>query len=186
MLKEQKGITLVALVITIIVLLILAGVSISLVMGENGVLTQATGAVVSQKIASAKEKIESSVAAMEMQYKTDWAANTSASRSDTYAGKADDGSLNTTLAAFVTELKANGLTPVEASATAGAKATSTETTIPADTLAAKPASGDYTYTTIYFEQGSDSFEVSMVIDSASGALVFNTVKAWNGSAYAEK
>ena len=41
MLKEQKGITLVALIITIIVMLILAGVSISLVVGENGVLTQA-------------------------------------------------------------------------------------------------------------------------------------------------
>lgn len=41
MLKEQKGITLVALVITIIVLLILAGVTISLVIGNNGILNQA-------------------------------------------------------------------------------------------------------------------------------------------------
>ena len=38
MLKGQKGITLVALVITIIVLLILAGVTISLTLGENGLL----------------------------------------------------------------------------------------------------------------------------------------------------
>ena len=38
--KKQKGITLVALVITIIVLLILAGVSISLALGNNGVLTR--------------------------------------------------------------------------------------------------------------------------------------------------
>lgn len=37
--KNQKGITLVALVITIVVLLILAGVTISMVMGPNGVLT---------------------------------------------------------------------------------------------------------------------------------------------------
>ena len=35
--KHNKGITLIALVITIIVLLILAGVSISLVVGNNGV-----------------------------------------------------------------------------------------------------------------------------------------------------
>ena len=35
--KNQKGITLVALVITIVVLLILAGVTISMVMGPNGV-----------------------------------------------------------------------------------------------------------------------------------------------------
>lgn len=40
-LKEKRGITLIALVITIIVLLILAGVSISMLTGENGILTQA-------------------------------------------------------------------------------------------------------------------------------------------------
>ena len=38
---NQKGITLIALVITIIVLLILAGVAISMLSGENGILTQA-------------------------------------------------------------------------------------------------------------------------------------------------
>ena len=39
--KEQKGITLIALVITIIVLLILAGVSIAMLTGDNGILTKA-------------------------------------------------------------------------------------------------------------------------------------------------
>lgn len=39
--KEKKGITLIALVITIIVLLILAGVSIATLTGENGILTRA-------------------------------------------------------------------------------------------------------------------------------------------------
>ena len=39
--KKQSGITLVALVVTIVVLLILAGVSINLVLGENGLITQA-------------------------------------------------------------------------------------------------------------------------------------------------
>ncbi len=39
--KANKGITLIALVITIIVLLILAGVTISTLTGENGILTQA-------------------------------------------------------------------------------------------------------------------------------------------------
>ena len=42
MLKEQKGITLIALVITIIVLLILAGVTIAMLTGENGILNRAT------------------------------------------------------------------------------------------------------------------------------------------------
>ena len=41
---RNKGITLIALVITIIVLLILAGVSIAMLTGENGILTQAQNA----------------------------------------------------------------------------------------------------------------------------------------------
>lgn len=36
--NKQKGITLIALVITIIILLILAGISISTLTGENGIL----------------------------------------------------------------------------------------------------------------------------------------------------
>ena len=44
MFKKEKGITLVALVITIIVLLILAGVTISLVVGDNGVIRKAQDA----------------------------------------------------------------------------------------------------------------------------------------------
>jgi len=42
--KGEKGITLIALVIAIIILLILAGVSISMLTGENGILTQANNA----------------------------------------------------------------------------------------------------------------------------------------------
>ncbi len=44
MMKEQKGITLIALVITIIVLLILAGISIAMLTGNNGLLTKANDA----------------------------------------------------------------------------------------------------------------------------------------------
>lgn len=42
--KNQKGITLIALVVTIIVLLILAAVSISTLMGDNGIANKATAA----------------------------------------------------------------------------------------------------------------------------------------------
>lgn len=55
MIKEQKGITLIALVITIIVLLILAGVSIAMLTGENGILNQAVKAGDNTKVAEAKE-----------------------------------------------------------------------------------------------------------------------------------
>ena len=40
--KQNKGLTLIALVITIIVLLILAGVSIALTIGNDGILTKAS------------------------------------------------------------------------------------------------------------------------------------------------
>ena len=53
----NKGITLIALVITIIVLLILAGVSIAMLTGENGVLTKATEAKYQTEIAQEKEEI---------------------------------------------------------------------------------------------------------------------------------
>lgn len=45
MMKADKGITLVALIITIIVLLILAGVSIAMVLGDNGIVNRSKNAV---------------------------------------------------------------------------------------------------------------------------------------------
>ena len=56
--KETKGITLIALVITIIVLLILAGVTISTLTGDNGILTQATNAKIITEISQLKEEID--------------------------------------------------------------------------------------------------------------------------------
>ena len=60
--KENKGITLIALVITIIVLLILAGVSIATLTGENGLLTRAGEAKTETKKAGAQEKVQMEVA----------------------------------------------------------------------------------------------------------------------------
>ena len=55
--KQSKGITLIALVITIIVLLILAGVSIATLSGDNGVLTKASDAKTVNVIGAAKDEI---------------------------------------------------------------------------------------------------------------------------------
>ena len=55
--ENQKGITLIALVITIIVLLILASVSIAMLTGDNGILTQAKKAQEKTEIASEIESI---------------------------------------------------------------------------------------------------------------------------------
>ena len=57
MTKSNKGITLIALVITIIVLLILAGVSIAMLTGSNGVLTKATESQVMNKRGEVSERI---------------------------------------------------------------------------------------------------------------------------------
>ncbi len=54
--KRNKGITLIALVITIIVLLILAAVSIATLTGENGILTQAQKAKEKTKISGVEEQ----------------------------------------------------------------------------------------------------------------------------------
>ena len=56
--NKAKGITLIALVVTIVVLLILAGVTLVIVFGENGVINQAKKAEGEQKIAEYKDKIE--------------------------------------------------------------------------------------------------------------------------------
>ncbi len=55
--EKAKGITLIALVITIVVLLILATVSITTLAGENGILTKAKKAKEEHKIAEAREKL---------------------------------------------------------------------------------------------------------------------------------
>ena len=64
--KNQKGITLIALVITIIVLLILAGVSIAMLTGDNGILTQSRNAKVSQIEGTVREEVSLAVQSAKM------------------------------------------------------------------------------------------------------------------------
>ncbi len=56
--ENQKGITLIALVVTIIVLLILAGISIQMLTGDNGILNRAAEAKKNTETASTKEQIQ--------------------------------------------------------------------------------------------------------------------------------
>lgn len=55
MLKNRKGITLIALVVTILVLLILAGVTITTLMGDNGIINQTASAKDKTRRAAAEE-----------------------------------------------------------------------------------------------------------------------------------
>jgi type II secretory pathway pseudopilin PulG len=54
-LSNGNGITLIALVISIIVILILAGVSISAIVGDNGIITKAQSATYAQSVAALEE-----------------------------------------------------------------------------------------------------------------------------------
>ena len=58
---KEKGITLIALVITIIVLLILAGVALSALTGDSGILINAENAKDKTNYANAKEQVELAV-----------------------------------------------------------------------------------------------------------------------------
>ena len=55
--ENEIGITLIALVVTIVVLLILAGVSISMLTGENGIITQAQESKLQTEIGKEKEEV---------------------------------------------------------------------------------------------------------------------------------
>ena len=59
--RREKGITLIALVITIIVLLILVGVTIATLTGENGILTKAKTAQTTTNEENTKEQIKTAV-----------------------------------------------------------------------------------------------------------------------------
>ena len=59
--RKERGITLIALVITIIVLLILAAVSIAMLTGQNGILTQAQNAKKDTETASLIEQAKTDV-----------------------------------------------------------------------------------------------------------------------------
>ena len=56
--SQKAGITLIALVITIIVLIILAGISITMISGQDGILTRAGNASAQDDVSGTKEKIK--------------------------------------------------------------------------------------------------------------------------------
>ena len=65
--QENKAITLIALIITIIVLIILAGVAINLSFGQNGLVTRAKTARQEYNTAEAKERLEQEILNVQIQ-----------------------------------------------------------------------------------------------------------------------
>ena len=68
MFKEQKGVTLIALVITIIVLLILAGVTITYALSNNGIFAKAQEAGMVSEQATIRDAVSSAQAECMMEY----------------------------------------------------------------------------------------------------------------------
>ena len=64
--KKQNGITLISLIITIIIMLILAGVSLSMVMGDGSMLDQANAAATKTKVAEVQEYVDLATASNKM------------------------------------------------------------------------------------------------------------------------
>ena len=69
--RNSKGITLIALVITIIVLIILAAVAINLTLGENGILSRAETAKLKYEIAQAEEELDVKIAELQVEKQGD-------------------------------------------------------------------------------------------------------------------
>ena len=86
--KNQKGITLIALVITIIVLLILAGVAIAMLTGENGIITNAQRSRSNTAYRAADEKMRLAYMAVRTEIAANFANDTSYdATSDEFAKK---------------------------------------------------------------------------------------------------
>lgn len=71
MIKNKKGITLIALIITIIVMLILAGVTLNSIIGDNGIIGKAKKAVGITNESAIKEEVEMAITENMVGYYTD-------------------------------------------------------------------------------------------------------------------
>ena len=67
--KNKKGITLISLIITIIVMLILAGITINLTISEDGVISKVDDSKIAQEIAIEKENIQLAISAVKIKGK---------------------------------------------------------------------------------------------------------------------
>lgn len=67
---KNTGITLIALVVTIIILLILAGISITAMAGQNGLITRTSDAASSAERASLIERVQTDIAAQKLKNKS--------------------------------------------------------------------------------------------------------------------
>ena len=82
--KNQKGVTMISLIITIIVMVILAAVAVSMVTGEDAVIERAKSGVSETNLAQAQEEVETAWADLEMGF---WMNTTDTKRSDYFTAE---------------------------------------------------------------------------------------------------
>ena len=82
--RNKKGITLVALVVTIVVLLILAGVSLNLLIGNNGIMTRAKQARISNDLSSYKEQLAMFISEKKVENSEFYESSLTAGKSNLY------------------------------------------------------------------------------------------------------
>ena len=108
--KDNKGITLIALIVTVIVLIILAGVGISMLTGENGLLGRTGLAKMSTEFASYKEELEQWKMSRTMEDVSFSDDTLSAGKNNlSYGGEKKDGNIKT----IIPDLKDDYLDEIE-------------------------------------------------------------------------
>lgn len=145
--KKQNGITLIALVITIIVLLILAGVSIAMLTGDNGILTQATKAQKNTSEGEVADKINMALNGEYANLLADGTFSGDATKIKEVNGLDTDytvtpGELTTDGAVLTITYNKDGINKTGTIIKDGTKYTITKATYPAKTTTTTPPAGE--------------------------------------------
>ena len=106
-LRNSKAITLIALVVTIVVLLILAGVSISMLTGENGIIAQAKESKEKTTIAKCQELVDLAIESLRTKYLGDTSQITPAAIAEEIKNMEKRTDINAEGAVFPTNLLAD-------------------------------------------------------------------------------
>ena len=90
-LRDKRGITLIALIVTIIVLIIIAGISIATLTADNGILRQTNAAKVTQIEGTAREQVKLACSAVRL------AVADAQAKDNSYSAKANSSAIQKTL-----------------------------------------------------------------------------------------
>jgi hypothetical protein len=165
--KGNKGITLVALVVTIIVLLILAGVTIAMLTGNNGILTQANKSKVTNIEATVDEDVKLALATARLKIANESATDNSYSAIKSFADSSKG----------IQKVIADDLANYSSSFTVDASLTTSNTfTITYSGQDYKNATNDSNATIVYTVT-VDQYGVSCTIgrDATNKTVVYNTL-----------